>query len=264
MKKLSVLFLSLALILVVSACGSGQSQKSGNDLYSKVKKSGTITIGTEGTYPPFTYRDKSNKLTGFDIDIATEAAKRVGLKPKFIETKWAGMLAGLDDKRYDMVANEVGIEPDRQKKYDFSDPYIVSRSVIIVKKGSHTGIKNFKDLKGKKVAQSLGSNFRKIAEDNGANVTTVDGFDGAINLLTSGRIDATINDSLSYLTMKKTRPDLPIETVYEQKDASKSAFLFRKGSGKLVDKFNQALKDMKKDGTYLKISKKWFGTDVSK
>ncbi|MBL5766894.1 hypothetical protein B5V88_05070 [Heyndrickxia sporothermodurans] len=144
-----------------------------------------------------------------------------------------------------------------------SDPYIVSKAVLIVGKDNHD-IKTLNDLKGKKVGQSLDSNYRKIAEDHGATNTVVDGFNQSIDLITSKRIDATINDSLSYLDLKKHQPNLPIKVVYEEKNATSNAFLFRKNSDELVKAVNGALADMKKDGTYLKISKKWFGTDVSK
>jgi len=173
------------------------------------------------------------------------------------------MIAGLDAKRYDLVANEVAIRPDRLEKYDMSDPYIASKAVLIVRK-DNTDIKSFDDLKGKKVGQSLDSNYRKIAEAHGATNTVVDGFNQAIDLLTSGRIDGTINDSLSYLDLVKQRPELEIKKVYEEADVTKNGFLFRKDNKELVDAVNKALSDMKEDGTYLKISKKWFGEDVSK
>ena len=268
MRKNTFIILFSVLLLLLSACGTSNrntgSDKDGkNTLYQNIQKKGVITIGTEGTYAPFTYHDSTGKLTGFDIDIANEVFKRLNIKPKYIETKWDGMIAGLDAKRYDLVANEVAVRPDRLKKYDMSDPYIVSKAVLIVRKDNNT-IKSLDDLKGKKVGQSLDSNYRKIAEDHGATNTVVDGFNQAVDLITSKRIDATINDSLSYLDLKKHRPDLPIKEVYEEKKATSNAFLFRKGNKDLVDAVNKALSDMKKDGSYLKISKKWFGTDVSK
>jgi L-cystine transport system substrate-binding protein len=266
MKKVITLLLTSVLLLALAACGSTTKEKdktASKNLYEQVKDKGEVTIGTEGTYAPFTFHDKSDKLTGFDIEIAQEVFKRLKLKPKFVETKWDGMIAGLDAKRYDMVANEVAVRPDRLEKYDMSEPYIVSKAVLIVK-NDNKDIKTLDDLKGKKVGQSLDSNYRKIAEEHGAANTVVEGFNQAIDLLVSGRIDGTINDSLSFLDLKKQRPELPIKTVYEEKDATSNAFLFRKGSKELVDKVNGAIADMKADGTYLKISEKWFGTDVSK
>ncbi|WP_027416996.1 amino acid ABC transporter substrate-binding protein [Aneurinibacillus terranovensis] len=268
-KILSLLTLVFVLALALTGCGGNTDTKqaqNGNqqqNLLQKIKADGTIRIGTEGTYAPFTFHDKSGKLTGFDVEIAEEVAKRLGVKPQFIETKWDGMFAGLDAKRFDMVANEVGIRPDRQQKYDFSQPYIVSKAVLIVNKDNND-IKSFADLKGKKSAQSLTSNLTDIARQNGAIIVHSDGFNQAIDLLASHRVDATVNDGLSYLDLKKQKPDTPIKVVAEQKQGSASGMLFNKGNKELVDAVNKALTDMKNDGTYLAISKKWFGTDVSK
>jgi cystine transport system substrate-binding protein len=264
MKKTSAFFLIVCLTLFLAACGTKKEDTANNKtLYEQIKDKGEITIGTEGTYSPFTFHDASGNLTGFDIEVAQEVFKRLNITPKFVETKWDGMIAGLDAKRYDMVANEVAVRPERLEKYDMSDPYIVSKAVLIVGENNND-IKTLDDLKGKKVGQSLDSNYRKIAEEHGATNTVVEGFNQAVDLITSGRIDATINDSLSYLDLKKQRPDLPIKKVYEESNVTSNAFLFRKDSGELVNKVNKALADMKKDGTYLKISEKWFGTDVSK
>lgn len=197
------------------------------------------------------------------MDIAKEVAKRIGVKPDFVETPWDGMFAGLNDKRFDVVVNEVGIHPDRQVKYDFSTPYITSKSVLIVNK-DNTDIYSFADLKGKKAAQSLTSNFAEMAKSNGAQIVGVQGFNDAIDLIVSKRADATINDSLSFLDLKKQKPDVPVKVIAEKNDASQSGILFRKGNEQLVDAVDKALTDIKKDGTYLKISEKWFGTDVSK
>ena len=266
MKKFAVVFLALLLTVALGACSSKEEKVSSakaKSLYDQIKEKGEITIGTEGTYAPFTYHDDSQKLTGFDIEIAKEVFKRLDIKPVFVETKWDGMIAGLDAKRYDMVANEVAVRPDRLEKYDMSEPYIVSKAVLVVHENNND-IKTLDDLKGKKVGQSLDSNYRKIAEEHGATNTVVEGFNQSIDLITSKRIDATINDSLSYLDLKKQRPDLPIKKVYEEADATSNAFLFRKGNKELVDAINGALEEMKKDGTYLTISKKWFNADVSK
>jgi len=283
MKKWGSLTLMLILtMLVIAACGnssntattgSGADQSaattettpssSGGPTLESVKASGKLRIGTEGTYAPFTFHDESGKLTGFDVDIATEVSKRLGVEPEFVEAKWDGMIAGLDANRFDTVFNEVGVTPERKEKYLFSDPYITSKGVLIVR-DDNTDIKTFADLKGKKSAQSLTSNFGKIAEQNGAELVAADGFPQAVQLLASGRADATVNDNLSYLDMKKQQPDSPIKVVAEQDDASQSAAIFNKSSQDLVDAVNKALQEMKADGTYLEISKKYFGEDVSK
>lgn len=261
------------MLAVTTACGSntgtkpqeGQTggAKAGKNLLETIKQSGKLRIGTEGTYAPFTYHDDKGTLTGFDVDLGREIAKRLGVKPEFIETKWDGMIAGLDANRFDVVMNEVSINAERKAKYDFSDPYIASKAVLIVK-DNNQDIKKLADLKGKKAGQSLTSNLNQIAKDNGATIVQVDGFNQAIDLLLSGRIDATVNDKLSYLDFKTRRPDAPIKVVDETDTGSTSAVLMNKNNNELRDAINQALAGMKKDGTYLAISKKYFGTDVSK
>lgn len=264
----------MAIALVVTGCSTKtentvssntetQTSSAPANSLEQIKADGVIKVGTEGTYAPFTFHDDQGKLTGFDVEIAEEVAKRLGVKAEFIETKWDGMFAGLDAKRFDMVANEVTIRPDRVEKYDFSSPYIVSKAVLIVNSET-TDIKSFEDLKGKKSGQSLTSNLGDLAKSYGAEIVQVDGFNQAIDLLTSKRIDATINDSLSYLDFKKQRPDAPIQVVAEQETKDESGLLFNKGNDELIEAVNKAIADMKADGTYLTISQKWFGEDVSK
>lgn len=278
LKKIIPLAVSiLSLSLVFAGCGStkqaatsteaqnpaASTSAAATNLLEKIKADGKIRIGTEGTYAPFTFHDDTGKLTGFDVEIAEEVARRLDVKPEFVETKWDGMFAGLDSKRFDAVVNEVTIKEDRLQKYDFSDSYIVSRAVLIVN-SENNDIKTFADLKDKKSGQSLTSNLAEIAKSNGANIVQVDGFNQAIDLLSSKRIDATINDSLSFLDFKKQKPDAPIKVVDEMKTTDQNGILFNKGNKELIDAVNKALSDMKADGTYLKISQKWFGEDVSK
>ena len=259
---LALVFTGCSAASKASAAQTGNEQKPQN-LLEQIKANGKIRIGTEGTYAPFTFHDKDGKLTGFDVEIAEEVAKRLGVEVEFIETKWDGMFAGLDAKRFDAIANEVTIREDRLEKYDFSNPYIISRAVLIVNDAT-SDIKGFEDLKGKKSGQSLTSNLTDIAKSYGAEIVQTDGFNQAIDLLVSKRIDATINDGLSFLDYKKQRPDTPIKVIAELDTKDQMGIMFNKGNQELVDAVNKALEDMKADGTYLKISEKWFGEDVSK
>ncbi|RAP26892.1 amino acid ABC transporter substrate-binding protein [Brevibacillus laterosporus] len=262
----------LALSLFVAGCGSsnqGTTGEQGGNTTAKnsleaIKTAGKVRIGTEGTYAPFTYHDSTGQLTGFDVDIAREIAKRLGVEPQFVESKWDGIIAGLDANRFDMVVNEVGIRADRKEKFDFSDPYIVSKAVLIVNEDNNE-ITSFADLKGKKSAQSLTSNLTDLARDNGAEIVQSEGFNQAIELLLSKRVDATVNDGLSFLDFKKQKPDAKIRIAAEHPDATQNGIMFAKGKHKeLIEAVNKALKEMKADGTYLKISEKYFGADVSK
>ncbi|MBY0086559.1 amino acid ABC transporter substrate-binding protein [Brevibacillus sp. M2.1A] len=277
MKKLLFSLLASTLLVALAGCGSSSTgqppqnsaapapteEKKEQNLLEKVKADGKILIGTEGTYAPFTFHDQSGKLTGYDVEVVTEVAKRIGVEPVFQETQWDAMFAGLDSKRFDVVANQVGIRPDRQEKYDFSNPYTVSTAVLVTHK-DNTTVKGFEDIKGLKAAQTLTSNLTDIAKKNGAEIVGVEGFNQAIDLLVSKRVDITINDGISLLDFMKQKPDVPIKIIAKDPNVAKNGFLFRKDSAELVDAFNKALDDMTKDGTLAKISEKWFGADVSK
>lgn len=273
MKKVSLAFLLVLAMLVLAACGGGSPEEdpttddavdnggSGEDVLAKVKEEGTLVIGTEGTYPPFTFHDASGELTGFDVEIAREVAERLGVEAEFLETQWDAMFAGLDAGRFDMVANQVGINPERQESYEFSDPYITSTAVLVVAE-DNTEIQSFEDLEGELSAQSLTSNYAETATSYGAELEGVEGFNQAIELLNSGRVDATVNDNLTVLDFLKQRPDAKVKVVDESDDAAQSALLFRKDSGAIVDEANKALAAMIEDGTYDEISEKWFGENV--
>ena len=271
-----VFALLLSILLLISACGKDDEAKKDNkennetaekaddkDLLAKVKDDGKLLIGTEGTFAPFTFHDESGKLTGFDVEIATEVAKRLGVNPEFKETQWDAIFAGLDAKRFDMIANLVGIMPDRQEKYDFSDPYIKSAAVLITHKDNND-VKTFEDIKGLNSAQSLTSNYGLMAKKYGANLVGVEGFTQSMELLASKRVDVTINDRISFINYTKKKPDAPIKIVATSEEATVSGLMFRKNSETLVNEVNKALSGMIADGTYTRISEKWFGEDVLK
>lgn len=263
--KLTTVVLTAALL---AGCASGssnsKSSSSSDATWSAIKKAGTINFGTEGIYSPFSYHNtKTKKLVGYDVEVARAVAKELGLKAKFTEIKWDGLIAGLDAKKVDVVANQVAINKERSAKYSFSQPYTYSYGSLIVA-SSNKDIKSFKDLKGKKAAQSKTSNWTAVSKKYGAKLTYTDGFTQDIQLLQQGRVDATVNDSVTYLDYKKNQPNAKIKIAATSKEVTKSAFLVRKGSSTTVKQLNKALKALAKDGTLTKISKKYFGEDVSK
>lgn len=233
------------------------------DDLARIRDAGVIRIGTEGTYAPFSFHDSAG-LTGFDVEMGRAIAERLGVKAEFIEGKWDGLIAGLDAGRYDAVMNQVSITEARRARYDFSDPYIASAAVLIVR-DDNKDIKSFDDLEGKRSANTLTSNFGKLAQQAGAEVVAVQGFNDSIGLLMSRRVDATVNDELSFLDFKNKKPDAPVRIVARDagKEFSESGVLLRKGNPELVAAINKALADIKADGSYRRISEKYFGVDLS-
>ena len=137
MKKVfKTAILALIVLLVFSSCRkSDESSKENADLLTTVEERGKLYIGTEGTWAPWTYHDESDKLVGFDVEVATRIAEIMGLEPVFYESEWDGLFAGLNSGRYDIVANGVEVTPERAETYDFSTPYAFIRTAIIVRDG---------------------------------------------------------------------------------------------------------------------------------
>lgn len=243
--------------LSLGACSSD----SGEPVIDQIKSAGVLKVGTEGTYSPFTFQGPDGKLTGYDVDVTEAVAKKLGVTVEFVTTPFDSIFAGLEAKRYDLVANQVTVNDERKAKYDLSDPYTVSEGVIVTRADDNT-IKTLADLKGKTTAQSSTSNWAKVATDAGAKVESVEGFVQAIQLLKDGRVDATVNDSLAVAEFQKQSNDGGVKIAGETGDTSDQAFAARKDSGLIAD-VNKALTELRADGTLKSISEKYFGTDVS-
>ncbi|PPF15677.1 polar amino acid ABC transporter substrate-binding protein [Rathayibacter sp. AY1C3] len=252
--------------VVYGSSGEGTASASSGLTLAEVEESGKLTIGTEGTYPPFSFHADggTGALTGYDVDVITAVAEKLGVEPDFQETQWDAMFAGLDGARFDVIANQVSINDEREAKYDFSEPYSVSPGVVIVP-SSDTSITDLAGLSGKTTAQSLSSNWYTVAQENGAEVEGVEGWAQAIALVEQGRVDATVNDRLTWLDWSTTYPDQAagLKVAVTTDDTSESAFTFPKGSDDLVEAVDSALDELREDGTLASISERYFGADVS-
>ena len=230
---------------------------------AKTIENGVLKIATEGTYSPYSYHDKSDKLTGFDVDIAREVAKKLNLKPEFVEAPWDAMLAAFDANKADIVFNQVSITEDRKKKYDYTLPYTVAYAALVTRK-DNDDIKNFADLKGKKSAHSATSNWAGIAQKYGAQIVTVDGFSKGVELIITKRADATINDTVTFYDYIAQRPNAPLKIAAKGSEPIYSAALVKKGNEELVDAVNKAIDELSKEGKLSEISAKYFGKDITK
>lgn len=246
----TLLALAAALLAAVSitACGGGAD-------------SDTLRVGTEGTYSPFSYQGPDGNLTGYDVEVAQAVGAKLGKQVEFVQTPWDAIFAGLEAKRFDLVANQVTINDDRRAKYDLSEPYTVSEGVIVTR-AEETAITSLTDLRGRTTAQSATSNWAQVARDAGANVEAVEGFVQAVQLLKDGRVDATVNDTLAVAEYQKARNDAGVKIAGTTGDTSEQAFAALKDSGVMAD-VNRALGELRADGTLKRISDKYFGSDVS-
>ncbi|BCL76977.1 cysteine ABC transporter [Jeongeupia sp. HS-3] len=254
MKKLALLLLATAIAAPAFAA----------DLLDTVKSRGALKIALEGSYPPFNFKDKQGQLTGFEVELGREIAKRLNVKPDFTTGEWSGLLAGLQAGKFDVVLNQVGITDARQKVFDFSAPYTISSAQLIVRKNETRVFTSLDDLKGKKLGLGLGTNYADMAKAvAGVEVKTYPGAPEYLQDLAQGRLDAALNDSLMIpFAIKESK--LPVKAGAPVGELSKSGIPFAKGNPAFKAAIDKALADIHKDGSFAKISKKWFGIDVSK
>jgi len=242
---------------VVAVVGAAPAQAADGD-------GRVVRVGTEGTYPPFTYTDqKTKKLTGYDIEVMRAVGERAGWRVQFVQAPFDALFPALDAKRVDAIANQVTINPERQAGYAFSKPYTYSHGVIVTAAGTKD-ITSLKDLKGKTTAQSETSNWAQVARDAGAKVQSVEGFAQAAELLQQGRVDAIVNDNIAVLDYLASTGSTKVKIAGDaSNEVSKQALTFRKSDPELAKQADAALADLRADGTLKKISERYFGADVS-
>lgn len=235
------------------------------DLLDSAKARGTLRIAMEGTYPPFNFKDqKTGELAGYDVDVARLLAAKLGLKPQFVSTEWAAILAGLGAGKYDVIISQVGITPKRLEAFDFSEPYTYSSPQLIVRRDERATYASLADLKGKKVGVGQGSVFEQQARAvPGITVKSYPAAPENLQDLAFGRIDAALNDSLmvAYLL---SNSQLPIKAGARVGAIERTGIPFQKGNPQFKAALNKALAEAAADGSLKKISVKWFGADVSR
>lgn len=265
-----------AMTLTLAACGAagqGGAQQTNEtastaetkaDLLDTITTRGSIIVAMEGTWAPWTYHDETDALVGYDVEVATNIAERIGVTVDFVEGEWDGLLAGLEAGRYDIMVNGVDVTPDRAEKYDFSEPYAYNRTAVIVL-AENDDIHYMEDLNGKQTANTISSTYAEIAEKYGATVTGVDDLNQTMELLLSERIDATLNAEVTYYDYMKAHPDAPLKIAAIDPEVTNVAIPMRKGeeTTRLRGAINDALNEMAQDGTLAALSEKYFDTDIS-
>lgn len=214
-----------------------------------------LRVGTEGVYPPFSYH-QGDQLTGYDVEFMRALGQKLGVQMQFVEVPWDSMFAALGSGRIDVVANQVTKNPQREALYDLSTPYIDTTGVLVVASGNGS-IKKLSDLKGKRSAQNLTSNWADVAKKNGAKIVGVDSMDKAIQNLRQGSVDAMVNDKLAVRNFLATQDNPGVKIVAETNDRSESVLAARKNSGYLPQ-LDQGIAQLKADGTSKTLYDKYF------
>ena len=228
-----------------------------------IQKSGKLVVALEGAWQPWSYHDTSDTLVGYDVEVSRAIAEKLGVEPEYVESDWDSLFAGLDAGRYDMVCNGVEATEERAKTYAFTTPYGYIHTALAVRK-DNTDITSFEDLKGKTTANSLASTYMELAESYGATVQGIDTLEETIQLLTAGRIDATLNADVSFYDYLNVHPDADFKLVAQTAEASHVAIpVLKSEDTAYLDALNTAIEELRADGTLKTLSEKYFGQDIS-
>ena len=251
-----------------SAAASGAASSAAStdaaDQLAAIQANGKLVVALEGAWQPWSYHDESDTLVGYDVEVSRAIAEKLGVEPEYVESDWDSLFAGLDAGRFDIVCNGVEVTDERAKTYNFTTPYGYIHTALAVRKDNED-IKSFEDLKGKTTANSLASTYMELAESYGATVQGIDTLEETIQLLTAGRIDATLNADVSFYDYLNVHPDADFKLVAQTEDASHVAIPVRKGddSASLLETINTAIEELRADGTLKALGEKYFGQDIS-
>ena len=251
-----------------SAAASGAASLAAStgaaDQLAAIQANGKLVVALEGAWQPWSYHDESDTLVGYDVEVSRAIAEKLGVEPEYVESDWDSLFAGLDAGRFDIVRNGVEVTDERAKTYNFTTPYGYIHTALAVRKDNED-IKSFEDLKGKTTANSLASTYMELAESYGATVQGIDTLEETIQLLTAGRIDATLNADVSFYDYLNVHPDADFKLVAQTEDASHVAIPVRKGddSASLLEAINTAIDELRADGTLKALGEKYFGQDIS-
>jgi ABC-type amino acid transport substrate-binding protein len=256
--------LILAVAAFVAGCGGDQGGGGGGDTTGgdtgSIEGSGeTITVASDIAYRPFEYVENGEPV-GFDIDLMREVGRRAGFTPEFENVTFDGIVPGLGNNLYDASISAMTITPEREESIDFSDPYFNADQSLLVPAGSD--ILSVDDLAGTVVGVQLGTTGAAQAEEYQAagqvgEVRTFDTIEDAFAALENGQVDAVIND-LPVSQDRADQSDGRLEIVETIPTGEQYGIAFPTDS-ELVEPTNQALEQIKQDGTYAEIYEKWIG-----
>ena len=250
-----------------SAAASGAASSAAStgaaDQLAAIQTNGKLVVALEGAWQPWSYHDASDTLVGYDVEVSRAIAEKLGVEPEYVESDWDSLFAGLDAGRFDIVCNGVEVTDERAKTYDFTTPYGYIHTALAVRKDNED-IKSFEDLKGKTTANSLASTYMELAESYGATVQGIDTLEETIQLLTAGRIDATLNADVSFYDYLNVHPEADFKLVAQTAEASHVAIpVLKSQDTAYLDALNTAIEELRADGTLKALGEKYFGQDIS-
>lgn len=241
---------------------SRQTGTADNGSLQRVLNAGKITFVGSGGYPPFNYFDDNGNVVGFDVDVGQEIANRLGVELDYVTSDWDGLVEGLRNKRYDGILGSMAITEERQQVVSFTDPYYYSGAQLVVRNDS--GITDSSEMSGKTIAVATGTNYVGDAENLGAEVSLYQDDNATALELINGRVDGVITDRLVALkAMSEISAGEDLELCGKILRLEEMGIAINQDDTSLLEKINQILADMRKDGTLTAISENWHGADIT-
>ncbi len=237
----------------------------GEDHLARIQAAGKITVATEGVWAPFTYHDAdTDELVGFDVEVASAIAEKLGVEAEFKEVAFDGGLTGVSTGTFDMMANGVDVTEERSETYDFTEPYAYDHAVVVTL-ATNEDIASFEDLSGKTTANSAGSTYEAMGVEYGATVSNVDTLGETMTLVLNGTVDATINANTSAQDYFNTTGTTELKVAATDSDVTMYAVPLAKGSDNdsLREAINTAIAELREEGRLAEISEKYFGSDIT-
>lgn len=219
----------------------------------------TITVATDATWPPMEMVDANKKIVGFDIDFMNAIAKEAGFTVKYKNTAWDGIFAGLGADRYDAIISSVTITPERQKQYDFSDPYINIGQILVVPK-SEGRVTKIADLAGKTLGAQIGTTGAfEIKKVKGIELKNYDEIGLAFEDMAAGRIAGVVCDepTAAHYALQRAEYKAKFKIVGKPFTSESYGIVVKKGNTALVALLNKGIRAVKAKKIEDKLRKKW-------
>nr|WP_251129843.1 transporter substrate-binding domain-containing protein [Exiguobacterium sp. CH10] len=259
---------TLFLAIPLAACGDDSTNQADTTRWEEIQEEGTLTVGTAGTLYPASFREEeSDTLTGFDVELMKEIAKRLELEVEFKEMAFDNMLTSVQNGQIDVAANDISVTEDRKEKFAFSKPYKYTYGTAIVRKSDLSGIESLEDLKGKKAAGEATTVFMDVARQYGAEEIIYDNAtnDQYLRDVSTGRTDVILNDYYLQTLALAFFPEFDItihpDIAYNPQEV---AFLMDNENDELQENIDRVLEEMLEDGTVKELSEQFYnGADVS-
>lgn len=254
-RLLSLGFLLVSISLIISGCGtdSGETDtpKSGDEGKKK------LIVATDATYAPMEYMDEKGEIVGIDIDIVNAIAEAAGVEVEYKNYGWEPLFPAVKSEEVDFAVSSITITEDRQKEFDFTDPYFQANQLILVPEDSD--VTKFEDLKDKRVSAQINTTghivVRELLGDTSSKIVAAETMPFAIMEMINGNADASVGDNAVIIDYQKNNPNVKLKLIEDPSfEIEYYGLMVKKGNQEVIDILNEGIKIIKENGKLKEIT----------